>query len=144
MDRIWKHDIKTLIPGMRFVHAHVATTTGGTLASTQTKQGMSLAKTGSETGRYTCQLLKSDGSAADAVGFIGAIVNLVGPDDAAMTDAKGIWQGVVRDIDIGTGALDGTVEIQFQDADSGADAEVQDGASIYVTLILQDSNVNEG
>lgn len=137
MDRVWKNDIRTLIPGLRIVHAHAATTTSGTLG-TVTAQGMTLTKTATETGRYTCQLLKSDGtSAATAVGFIGAIVNLIGPDDTALTDAKGVWSGFVRDNDI---ASDGTIEIQFQDADDGADADVQDGASIYVTLLLQDSN----
>ena len=138
MNRTFKHDIGTLIPGLRIVHASATTTTSGTLAATQTNYGMSLTKTATETGRYTCQLLKSTGAADTAIGFINAIVTIVGPDDTAMTDAKGVWSGVVRDNDI---ASDGTIEIQFVDADSGADADLQDGASFNVTLLIKDSNI---
>jgi len=140
MDRVWKRDMATLIPGLRIVHCKVATTTSGTLAATQTQHGLKLTKTATETGRYTCQLIKQDGTAANAVGFVQAIVTQTGPDDAALTDAKGVWQGDVRDDDIGTGANDGTIEIQFVDADSRADAEVQDGAVLNVTLFLRDSS----
>lgn len=138
MNRAWK-DQKTLIPGRKEVAAAIATTTGGTLASTYVHQyGLKITKTATKTGRYTLQLIDHLGAAQDAVRFIGVQVNILGPDDAAMTDAKGIWQGVIRDIDIGAGAKDGTVEIQFQDADSGADQELQDGASIYVVLAISD------
>lgn len=141
MNRMWKRDVATMIPGLRVVHCEVATTTVGTLAATQLNQGLKLTKTATKTGRYTCQLIKADGTADNAIRFINLFVTLIGPDDAALTDAKGVWQGDVRDEDIGTGANDGTIEIQFVDADSRADAEVQDGSILYVTMFLQDSNV---
>jgi hypothetical protein len=138
MERIWKNgnDFGTLIPGLRIVHAVATTTTSGTIGTVSPKYGMTLTKTATETGRYTCSLLKSDGNTgATALALVDLRVNIVGPDDAAMTDAKGIFQGVIRDNDIAT---DGTVEFQLQDADSGADAEVQDGATLMVTLLLRD------
>lgn len=143
MDRIWKDNIKTLIPGLRIVHAEIATTTSGTLAATYNHQyGISLTKTATKTGRYTVQLLKSDGGAANAVGFINGIVSLVGPDDAALTTTKGLV-AVFRDDDIGEGANDGTIEVQFVQTNAGnADTEVQDGAIIVVTLLLKDSNLS--
>lgn len=141
MNRTWKNDIKTLIPALRIVHCEVATTTVGTLAATQLNQGLKLTKTATKTGRYTCQIQGAGGVNSDAVRLINVMVTLLGPDDAALTDAKGVWQGDLRDEDIGTGAKDGTIEIQFVDADSRADAEVQDGTVLYVTMFLQDSNV---
>jgi hypothetical protein len=138
MNRVFK-GVRTLIPGQRIVHCKVATTTVGTLAATQVNWGMKLVKTAAKTGRYTCQLTNQDGSNANAVAFVNAIVSLVGPDDAALTDAKGVWQGDVRDDDIGTGANDGTIEIQFVDADDRSDKEVQDGTIINVSLYLRDS-----
>jgi len=143
MDRIWKDDIKTLIPGMRIVHAEIATTTSGTLASTYNHQyGMKLTKTAAKTGRYTLQLLKTDGSNDNAVAFINAIVQVVGPDDAAIANSKGLMN-FMRDDDIGAGANDGTIELQFviSTATAQADTEVPDGAIICVTLLLKDSNV---
>lgn len=142
MNRAWKSDIKTMVPGLRVVHCEVATTTSGTLAATQLNQGLKLTKTATKTGRYTCQLQGAGGVNADAFRFINVWVTQIGPDDAALTDAKGVWQGDVRDEDIGTGAKDGTIEIQFVDADSRADAEVQDGAVLYVTMFVQDSSVS--
>ena len=145
MNRVFRDDVLTMVPGLRILSVSATTTTSGTISgTTATGYGMKMTKTASETGRYTLQLIGSDGNAQDAKGFVGVIVNLGGPDDAAMTDAKGIWQGVVRDIDIGAGAQDGTVEIQFQDADSGADTEVQDGALIYVTLLVRDMEGQTG
>lgn len=142
MNRVFRGDIKTLIPGLRLLHVSATTTTSGTISgTTATGYGVKMTKTASETGRYTLSLIGQDGTGQTAKGLIGVIVNLVGPDDAAMTDAKGIWQGVVRDDDI---ASDGTLEIQFQDADSGADTEVQDGALIYVTLMVYDMEGQTG
>lgn len=141
MNRTWKHDIGTLIPGLRIVHAEIATTTGGTLASTYNHQyGLKLTKTATKTGRYTLQPLNTDGSNANAVAFLNAVVMLVGPDDAALTTTKGLVS-VMRDDDVGEGANDGTIEVQFVQTNAGnADTEVQDGAVIIVTLLLKDSN----
>lgn len=142
MNRQWKVDgPKTLIPGLRIVHAEIATTTSGTLASTYNHQyGLKLTKTGGQTGRYTLQPIKSDGSNDNAVAWINSIVTLVGPDSAALTTTKGLVS-VMRDDDVGEGANDGTIELQFVQTNAGnADTEVQDGAIICVTLLLKDSN----
>jgi hypothetical protein len=140
MNRTWKKDFGSLVPALRAVHCEVATTTNGTLAATQENKGLKLTKTAGKVGRYTCQLLGVGNVNADAVKWINAVVTLLGPDDAALTDGKGVWQGDLRDEDIGTGAKDGTIEIQFVDADTRADAEVQDGTVLYVTLFISESN----
>lgn len=139
MNRVFK-DVKTLIPGQRIVHCKVATTTVGTLAATQVNWGLKLTKVGATAGRYTCQLINQDGSNANAVAFVNAIVSIVGSDAAAYPTAKGVWTGIVRDDDIGQGANDGTIEIQFVEPElAAADAEVNDGVIINVSLYLRDS-----
>jgi len=141
MDRAWKaNSIKTLIPGLRIVHAEIATTTSGTLASTYVKQyGIKLTKTGGQTGRYTVNLLKSTGDNANAVYLVNAIVTLIGPDTAALTTTKGLVS-VLRADDVGRNNNDGTFEVQFVQTNSGnADTEVNDGAVIKLTLFLCDS-----
>ncbi|MCA1824418.1 MAG: hypothetical protein LC640_09195 [Frankia sp.] len=138
MNRVFK-GLRTLIPGQRIVHCKATTTTVGTLAAGQTNWGLKLTKTAGKTGRYTCQLVNQDGSNANAVAFVNAIVTVTGPDDAAYTDAKGIV-ALMRDDDIGTGANDGTIEVQFIDPRvSLADAELADGAIINISLYLRDS-----
>lgn len=109
------------------------TTTSGTVGTT-TCDGFSVTKTATETGRYTITL----GSNYNKLLYVQA--QIVGPDDTAMTDAKGT-QVVIRDIDVGTGANDGTFEVQFFDSDSGADAELQDSASVQLIVWLKNSSV---
>ena len=139
MNRTFK-EVKTLIPGQRIVHCKVATTTSGTLAATQVSWGLKLTKTAAKTGRYTCQLVNNDGSASNAVAFVNAIVTLTGPDDATYTGGKGSWEGIMRDDDIGTGANDGTIEVQFTEPHvAHADTELMDGTIINISLYLRDS-----
>jgi hypothetical protein len=142
MNRAWKKDVWTMVPALRFVHCEVATTTGGTLAATQESRGLKLTKTGGKTGRYTCQLLNAGGANTNAVKWINTIVSVLGTSDAALTDAKGVWQGDMRNENIGTGTNAGTIDIQFVDADSRADAEVADGSVLYVTLLVSESNTS--
>jgi hypothetical protein len=138
MNRTWKEP-KTMIPGHRFVHCKVATTTTGTLAASQVNWGLKLTKTATKTGRYTCQLVNADGSNSNAVAFVNAVVQLVGADDTAYPTGKGLVP-LMRDDDIGTGANDGTIELQFVEPQTAAaDAEVADGAIINVTFYLRDS-----
>jgi CheY-like chemotaxis protein len=82
--------------------------------------------TASEAGRYTITL----GRAVAALS--GAVVTLIGPDDTAMTDAKGT-QWLIRAETLST---DGVVYLQFIDSDSAADADVQDGARFTVLLFF--------
>lgn len=139
MNRVWKRDIASLIPALRFVHCEVATTTNGTLAATQEQRGLKITKTVGKVGRYTLQLLGAGGANANAVKWINTIVTVLGTSDAALTDAKGVWQGDMRNENIGTGTNAGTIDIQFVDADSRADAEVADGSVLYVTLLISES-----
>jgi len=144
MDRMWKQDIKTLIPGLRIVHAEIATTTSGTLASTYVKQwGIKLTKTGGQTGRYTINLLKSDGNNANAVYLVNALATLIGPDTAAYANSKGII-GFIRADDVSRNNNDGTFELQWviSTATGQADTELADGTVMKVTLWLADSSAS--
>ena len=120
--------------GLKAAFFDVTTTTSGTIDTTNSagSWGGTIAKTGSETGRYTITLGRS------VTALAGAVVTLVGPDDAAMTDAKGMdW--CLRDDDLAT---DGTIELQWLDADSAADADVQDAARFTVLLWVFDGSDN--
>lgn len=120
--------------GLKAAIFDVTTTTSGTIDTTNSKGswGGAIAKTSTKTGRYTITLGRATAALA------GAVVTLVGPDDTALTDAKGT-QWCVRDDDLAT---DGTIEVQFFDSDSGADADVQDGARFIVLLWIVDSSDN--
>jgi len=132
----WKKEPKAAAPGPRMVSAYFTTSTSGTIGSTQAAFGCTVTKTASETGRYTIQLVDTAAASTTAVRFLGGFASIIGPDDAAMTDAKGIMY-VWRDDDL---ASDGTIELQFVDADSGADAELQDSAKVALTLFVADSD----
>jgi len=102
--------------------------------SSSSCDGFTIAKTASKTGRYTVTLGQNYNK------LLGCSVQIIGPDDAAFTDAKGV-DPKLRDNDVGGGANDGTFEIQFVDADSGADAEVQDSAVLLIEITLKNSSV---
>jgi hypothetical protein len=104
----------------------------GAVSSTDC-DGFSVSKTGGETGRYTVQLGVSSSQPDLYAKLRGASVSIVGPDDAAMTDAKGLGY-VLRDDDVAT---DGTFEVQFINPETAADAEVQDSASFFITIFLK-------
>ncbi len=122
---------------IRYFHK-VTTTTGGTIGS-QTAVGGSgvvAGKTATEGGRYTLTL--NGGETYGALLFARAAI--IGADDAAYAAAAGIGV-IVRDNDIDGGALDGTVEIQFIDSATNADAEVADGAIILFEVVVQRGKV---
>lgn len=109
----------------------VVTTTSGTIGSTSCK-GFSIAKTGSETGRYTVTL-------ADTYQKLLSVnVNVIGATDAAATSAKGLVS-FLRNVSV-TDATP-TFDIQFCDADgSPADAELQDAAELLIEITLKNSS----
>ncbi len=119
--------------GVVKLFGQVVLSTSGTISTTSC-DGFAVAKTGSETGRYTVTLGQNYNK------LLGCSVQIVGADDAAFTDAKGV-DPKLRDIDVGTGANDGTFEIQLVDADSGADAEAQDSATLLIEITLKNSSV---
>lgn len=136
MNRVFREDNQSLVPGQRVVHVDITTTTSGAISgTTATGYGIKATKTATKTGRYTLQLINADGTATTALGLVNVIATIVGPDDAALTTTKGL-NYVLRDNDI---ASDGTIELQFVQTNAGnADTEVQDGASVLVTVILRD------
>lgn len=122
--------------GLILLEGKVVTSTGGDIASTDCK-GFTVVKTATKTGRYTVQLVKPDGTVDTALKLAGGVATLIGADDAAFTDDKGT-QAAFRDDDI---ASDGTIELQWMRPDSQADAEIQDGHSFVLALLLRDSAV---
>lgn len=120
------------IPGLTIVGARFTTSTAGAISGTPEVAGCSIAKTAAKTGRYTITLARPSGR------IFGALVTIVGPDDAALTTTKGL-DAVVRDDDI---ASDGTIEVQLVQTNAGnADTEVQDGASVRILLFLSDTTL---
>lgn len=123
-------------------HSRLVTTTVGTLAATSgvanptwTPAGQVATKTAAKTGRYTIAL------PVDYRRLLQVIATVIGPDDVAYTTAKGI-DFFARDVDIGAGAADGTVELQFARSDTEADAELMDGAEVMVTIIVAQGPVS--
>lgn len=109
------------------------TTTSGTISATTVTSAKdcaaTIAKTASKTGRYTV-------TAQDKYRrFVKGHATIIGPDDAAMTAARGVVT-VFRDDDLAT---DGTIEVQFIRPDTYADAELQDGARAILELTFADS-----
>lgn len=129
--------IGTPINGLRrgetILTCRILTTTSGTISTATTAKycGMTVAKTGSETGRYTFTLQDKRLRVLNLLA-----VRVIGPDDTAMTDAKGII-GVLRDLDAGVdGAADGTFDVQLCRNTDLADTEVQDSATIIVSVLV--------
>ena len=118
--------------GMYF-HKVVTTTAGAidTAASDQVADSMlTVTLTGSEAGRYTIQ------TPAPHKRLLAGWATIIGADDAAYGAATVGLPHIIRDVDIAT---DGTCELQFTAGDTNwADADVADGASFMITLIVED------
>lgn len=134
--------MRTQSPGVVAVHGFVTTTTSGTIGSYNVPGGgATVTKTGAKTGRYTVTLVPP---AAESVAvlaslqFMGGWANILGADDAAIANSKGIIS-FFRDDDISTtGAKDGTIEIQWviSTATGQVDTELPDAASFYFCLYI--------
>ena len=116
----------------RYFHK-IVTTTSGTVSSTLSDQtadcAVTVAKTGSETGRYTITLPTPHRK------LLKVNANLVGADDAAYGAVTVGLMAIVRDDDV---ASDGTFEVQFIGSNSGwADAEIADGASVMLEIVVE-------
>lgn len=120
------------------------TTTSGTLSTTATAFsqpvdcGYTLAKTATESGRYTVQLVAANGSTAVSYAellYVGA--TLIGVDDTAYTTDKGL----VTLVRLNTVATDGLFCVQFATGDSNADAEVEDAAVIMLHIVVRNTLV---
>lgn len=107
------------------------TSTSGTVSSSSCK-GFSIAKTGSETGRYTVTL---DGPYQK---LLAVGVNIIGAADAAYTSAKGLTH-VLRNVSVNDSTP--TFQIQFNDPDgSPADAELEDATEVLLAITLKNSS----
>jgi hypothetical protein len=123
---------------MTLIAGRVVTSTSGTISTQDVRGGgVVVTKTGGKTGRYTFTLQAGTNTPVTSHIFLGLYVNIIGPDDTAISNSKGIVP-FIRDIDIGEGADDGTVEIQFviSTATAQADTELADAAGFTFLLVL--------
>lgn len=128
-NRLYKTNLATLEAGIVKLFGSFVTTTSGTIGSSSCK-GFSIAKTGSETGRYTVTLEDSFNE------LKSVLANIIGTADAAMTSAKGLAY-FLRNVNMATRSFD----IQFCDPDgSPADAEIENGASVLLEITLKNSS----
>lgn len=119
------------------------TTTSGTLSTTNTAFsqpvdcGYTLTKTATEAGRYTVQLVAANGSTAVTFAellHVSATLITASADTAYTTD-KGFVPLVRND----TVSSDGKLDIQFATGDSNADAEVEDGAILLISITVRNT-----
>lgn len=129
-NKYFKDHVKTYESGIVKLFGKVVTSTSGAIDS-QSCKGFSVAKTGSETGRYTVTLEDQYTSLA------GLSVALVGADDAAYTTANGV-QWFLRNVDVT--ASSPSFDVQFVRTDTGADAEVIDAAEFYLEISLKNTS----
>lgn len=122
----------SLEKGVVKLFATIVTSTSGTISSSDMLGG-SVAKVGSEAGRYRITLSGSYQR------LLSASVMVSGAADAAYTTAKGV-QAIVRNVDV-SNASTPVLDIQLIRTDTAADAEVEDGASIFIELTLSNSSV---
>lgn len=106
----------------------ISSQTGAKLA------GFTVEKTATKTGRYTLTLDKNYNE------LLYGHVTVVGADDAAYTTAAGI-DCIIRDVDTGGGAGDGTFELQLTRSDTSADAEAINSAELRIFIAVCDSSV---
>ena len=121
----------TLEKGVVKLYATITTTTSGTIGSTSAV-GLSVAKVAAEAGRYRVTLDDK------YTRLLAAQAIVTGAADAAYTTAKGAY-AIVRNVAVS--AATPVLDIQFVRTDTAADAEVEDGATIYVELTLKNSSV---
>lgn len=130
-NRLFKPLAGCLEAGVVKLYGSFVTSTSGTIDSSACK-GFSVAKTGSETGRYTVTLSDT------YKGLLAVNVAIVGAADAAYTTAKGLtW--ILRNVSVADSTP--TFDIQFNDPDgSPADAELENAAKVLIEITLKNSD----
>ena len=121
----------TLENGVVKLFATVTTSTSGAIASLSSS-GLTITKTGSETGRYTVTL--SD----KYTNLLSAHAIVQGGADGNYTSTKGSY-AIVRGVDVS--AATPLLYVQFVRTDNAHDAELEDGAKFYLELTLKNSSV---
>lgn len=130
-NRLMKQFMCTLEAGVCKLYGEVTTSTSGTISS-QSCKGFTVAKTGSETGRYTVTLADKYNK------LLACSVVVVGAADAAYGSGKGL-AAFLRNDSIGSSGT--TFNIQFCDAATPqADAELEDGAKFKLEITLKNSS----
>src|SRR5687767_3421468 len=124
-NRLMKQFTGTLEAGVVKLYGSVTTTTSGTIGSTSCK-GFSVAKTATETGRYTVTLQDS------YVNLLACNIVVVGSADAAYTTTAGLTP-YLRNVSVTTAK---TFNIQFADV-ALADGELADGAKFHIEITLK-------
>jgi len=114
------------------LYGTIVTSTSGAIAS-QDCMGAVISKTADEIGRYTIALRDSYQR------VLSVSVTVVGATDAAYPIASGIAH-ILRNVAVSSATVP-AFEIQLCRQDTGADAEVLDGASILVEISLSNSSV---
>lgn len=130
--------VGTVKKGVVKLYGAFPTTTSGTLATSgftsARKAGFTLAKTAAKTGRYDVALQDK------YIGLLNVDAKPNGAADAAYTTAKGV-KCIPRNVAVaGSATANGTLQIQMVRTDTGADAEVEDGATLYVEITLDNSS----
>ncbi len=121
------------------------TTTSGALSTTNTAFsqpidcGYTLTKTSAEAGRYSVQLVGANGSSAVTAAELLSVsaTLLIAAADTAYTTDKGLIACVRAD----TVVTDGIFLLQFATGDSNADAELEDGAIILLSIAIRNTLV---
>ena len=128
-NRNFKPGAMAIEKGLVALYGKVVTSTSGTISSSDCR-GFSIAKTGSETGRYTITLEDS----YNALRMVNVLVE--GAADTAYTNAKGLGY-IVRGVDVASKVL----YIQFVNAaQPQADAELEDAAEFYIEITLKNTS----
>lgn len=131
-NRTFSKDASTLEKGVVKLFGHVVTTTSGTVGSSSCK-GFSIAKTATETGRYTVTLDDY------YFGLLACGVAVVGSADTVYTSAKGLTS-FLRNVAIDSSHK--TFDVQFCDRQTApADAELESAAEFYIEITLKNSSV---
>ena len=129
-NRNYKPGAMALEKGLICLYGQITTTTSGTIGS-QSCVGFTAELTAAEAGRYTITL-------SDKYPTLFMVnTQIVTTADTAYTSGKGL-QSVLRNVAM----TSKTFDIQFVDAAAPqADADVEDGAVIYLEIVLKNSNV---
>lgn len=127
-NRHFKNDAKTLEGGVVKLFGKVVTTTSGTIGS-QSCKGFSVAKVGSEAGRYRVTLQDQ------YMALLSCHAIIVGTADTAYTGTKGLTP-LLRNVAVSADTP--VLDIQFVQA-TLADAEVLDAAEIYIEITLKNT-----
>jgi len=132
--------VKALGQSNIIITGRVVTSTVGAISTQDSRGGgVTVTKTGATAGRYTFQLIAAQDVALTSMTLLYVNAILLGPNTAAFTDAKG-RDPTLRADDVCRNNNDGTFELQFTDADTGADAEVEDGAAFLFMIVLGNSS----